>query len=138
MENSFRGKSVIRTRTVASARMLFCSVCLALAGCAEPPRQPEPVLPAPVPAAPAVAVQPEVLALSQDATAALRAAHQAIEQARRENALWIVAVDALKQADRAAARLDSAATLRYAREATEFAGLGLQQKKYPLVKEPTL
>lgn len=85
-----------------------------------------------------VAVQPEPQVLSADAAAALQTARQWIDRARGENALWTVALDSLKQAEQAAGRLDSAATLRYSRQAAEFANMGLQQKKYPLVKEPTL
>lgn len=82
----------------------------------------------------APAASPAKPALSDEAKQALAKAEADIKEAKAQGALWTTAADALKKAQDAATKGDSAATLKFAKTASEHAGLGLKQKAYPLTK----
>ena len=73
-------------------------------------------------------------ALSDEARQALAKAEADVKEAKTQMALWTTAEDALKKAQEAAAKGDSAATLKFSKTASEQARLGLTQKSYPLTK----
>lgn len=73
-------------------------------------------------------------AFSEEARQALAKAEADIKEAKAQRALWTTAEDALKKAQEAAAKGDSAATLKFSKAASEYARLGLMQKTYPLTK----
>ena len=72
--------------------------------------------------------------LSEEARQALAKAEADVKEAKAQKALWTTAQDSLKKAQEAAAKGDSAATLKFAKTASEHARLGLMQKTYPLTK----
>ena len=87
------------------------------------------------------AVKPEATAsaatkpaISEEARQALAKAEADIDEARARNALWTTAESALKKAQEAAAKADSAATLKHSKTASELARLGIAQLNYPLAK----
>lgn len=82
-------------------------------------------------AAPATAAKP---ALSEEAKQALAKAEADVKEAKTKSALWTTAGNALKAAQEAAAKGDSATTLKHSKTASEHARLGLAQKSYPLTK----
>ena len=84
--------------------------------------------PPPTPAATAKAE------INDEAKNALAWAESDVKDAAKVNALWTTADNALKAAKEAAAKGDSAATLKNAKTASAQAKLGLAQTKYPLVK----
>ena len=84
--------------------------------------------PTPTPAATAKAE------INDEAKNALAWAESDVKDAAKVNALWTTADNALKAAKEAAAKGDSAATLKNAKTASAQAKLGLAQTKYPLVK----
>jgi len=73
-------------------------------------------------------------ALSEEARQALAKAEVDVKEAKTQKALWTTAEDALKKAQEAAAKGDSAATLKFSKSASEYVRLGLMQKTYPLTK----
>jgi murein lipoprotein len=73
-------------------------------------------------------------ALSEEARQALAKAEADVKEAKTQKALWTTAEDALKKAQEAAAKGDSAATLKFSKTASEHVRLGLIQKTYPLTK----
>lgn len=73
-------------------------------------------------------------ALSEEAKQALAKAEADVKEAKTKSALWTTAGNALKAAQEAAAKGDSAATLKHSKTASEHARLGLTQKSYPLAK----
>jgi murein lipoprotein len=71
--------------------------------------------------------------LSSEATGALEQARADVAAVKKQPAeLWTTADQALKNAEDAAKKGDSAAVLKNARAASEFAKLGTIQAKYPL------
>lgn len=72
--------------------------------------------------------------LNDEAKNALAWAEADVKDAGKAGALWTTAESALKAAKEAAAKGDSAATIKSAKNASAQAKLGLEQKKYPLVK----
>lgn len=80
------------------------------------------------------AVEAAKPALSNEARQALGKAEADIKEAKAQKALWTTAEAALKKAQEAAAKGDSAATLKFSRTASEQARLGLEQKNYPSTK----
>lgn len=72
--------------------------------------------------------------LSDEARNALAKAEADIKEAKAQKALWTTAEAALKKAQEAAAKGDSAATLKFAKTASDQARLGLEQRNYPLAK----
>jgi murein lipoprotein len=112
--------------------LLFSTILslLLLGGCqATAPIQSE----APAPTAPKAVEAPKP-ALSDEAKQALATAEADIKEASNQRALWTTAEDALKKAKEAAAKGDSAATLKFAKTASEHAKLGLKQKTHPSTK----
>lgn len=102
---------------------------LALAGCEStmPVKAQAPQAPAKVEAAPAPKAQ-----LTEEAKQALAKAEADIQAAQAKKALWTTAQDALKKAKAAAEANDSAAVIKHAKEASEFAQLGIAQTQYPM------
>jgi len=100
---------------------------LALAGCEStmPVKAEAPQAPAKVEAAPKAQ-------LTEEAKQALAKAEADIKEAQAKKALWTTAQDALKQAKAAAEANDSAAVIKHAKEASEFARLGIAQTQYPM------
>jgi hypothetical protein len=72
--------------------------------------------------------------ISAGAKAALTAAQTAVKEAKAKNALWTTADSALKAAEAAEKKGDSAAVMKNAETAKELAGLGLQQLNYPTLQ----
>lgn len=109
---------------------------LLLGGCqgAAPVKPEPPAAVAPKPAEAPKAVEAPKPALSEEARQALDQAEADVKEAREQKALWTTADDALKKAQDAAAKGDSAATLKFAKTASEHAKLGLKQKSYPSTK----
>lgn len=90
---------------------------------------------APAAAKPAVpAAEAAKPSLSDEAKNALAKAEADIKEAKAQKALWTTAEAALKKAQEAAAKGDSAATLKFAKTASDQARLGLEQRNYPLAK----
>ncbi len=73
-------------------------------------------------------------ALSEEARQALAKAEADVKEAKAQKSLWTTAEDALKKAKEAAAKGDSAATLKFSKTASEHARMGLTQKSYPLTQ----
>lgn len=71
-------------------------------------------------------------ALNDDAQIALAWAESDVKTAQSQGALWTTAENALKAAKEAAAKGDSAAVVKNAKNASMFAKLGIEQKKLPL------
>lgn len=78
--------------------------------------------------------EPAKPALSEEARQALAKAEADVKEAKIQKSLWTTAEDALKKAQEAATKGDSAATLKFSKTASEHARLGLMQKTYPLTK----
>lgn len=87
-----------------------------------------------LPAAATPAAEAAKPALPEEARQALAKAEADVKEAKAQSALWTTAQDALKKAQEAAAKGDSAATLKFSKTASEHARLGLAQKGYPLTK----
>ncbi len=83
------------------------------------------------PPAPAATAKAEI---NDEAKNALAWAEADVKDAAKVNALWTTADNALKAAKEAAAKGDSAATIKNAKTASAQAKLGLAQTKYPPVK----
>lgn len=73
-------------------------------------------------------------ALSEEARQALAKAEADVKEAKAQKSLWTTAEDALTKAKEAAAKGDSAATLKFSKTASEHARMGLTQKSYPLTQ----
>ena len=113
-----------------------CAVLL-VAGCATQPEEPaQPAAPpAPVTAAPPPAPKVDDTAQRMEAARALLAqAETDVQRARSKRALWTKAWEDLIAARNAASAKDPDAVMRYSREASELARLGLEQLAYPAVK----
>lgn len=105
--------------TFATASLLI------LSGCAStPPAKPEAAK------APAKTEAPQAQ-LSDEAKQALAQAEADIKAAQEKKGLWTTTQDALKKAKEAAKKNDSAAVIKYAKEASEYAKLGIAQTQYP-------
>ena len=94
---------------------------------------------APVPQAAAPVEKPAAVVSTpapsaDEARALLAQAETDIQRARARRALWLKAWESLLAARKAAAASDYSATIRYAREASDLAQLGLEQLAYPAVK----
>jgi len=90
-------------------------------------------------AAPAPAPRPDETQAArakslEEARALLAQAETDVQRARSKRALWSKAWEDLLAARAALAQGDSAAAIRNARLASEFAELGLEQLAYPAVK----
>lgn len=86
------------------------------------------------PAKPAAAAEPAKPALSAEAQAALAAAQADVKAAKSKNALWTTADAALKDAEDAAAKGDSATVIKKAKLASDHVQKGLAQLSYPMLK----
>jgi hypothetical protein len=73
----------------------------------------------------------EQTSLRADAANSVELAFLAVEQAARQNALWIPAKEAADHARAAFERGDYELAIRHARSATRFAALGIRQLDYP-------
>jgi flagellar basal body L-ring protein FlgH len=73
-------------------------------------------------------------AISPEAQAALSAAKADVKNVKSKNALWTTSDGALKAAEEAAAKGDSATVLKEAKWASDQAKLSLNQLNYPVLK----
>ncbi|MHB1188363.1 hypothetical protein [Thiobacillus sp.] len=73
-------------------------------------------------------------ALSAEAQAALSAAQAAVKDAKAKNALWTTAESALKAAEEAAKKGDSATVIKQSKLASDHVQKGLAQLNYPMLK----
>ncbi len=73
-------------------------------------------------------------AISDKAKESLAAAQSAVKEAKAKNALWTTADSALKAAEEAAKKGDSAAVISNAQKAQDHAKLGMQQANYPALQ----
>lgn len=105
--------------------LAIAAFALTLAGCAAAPESPS------AEAAPAAASQPGI---SAEASAALAKAKVDVDTARAKNALWTTAEAALKAAETAAEKGDSATVLKQAKLASDHVAKGLAQLDYPPIK----
>ncbi|MHB1292585.1 MAG: hypothetical protein ACYCY5_10415 [Sulfuricella sp.] len=86
---------------------------------------------------PAVAEQAAAAAatpISEEASQALNKAEADVKQAKAKGSLWTTTAGDLKKAKEAAAKGDSAATLKLSKTVSEQAHLSLEQLNYPLTK----
>ena len=104
-----------------------------LVGCTSPAPQ---VVEAPAAPPAPVAVKPakDDAALAEEAKALLAQAETDVQRARAKRALWLKAWEDLLSARQASAAGDNGATIRYAKQASDLAQLGLEQLAYPAVK----
>lgn len=79
------------------------------------------------------AAAPAKAQLNDEAKMALAGAESDVKEAGKNGALWTGAAGALKAAKEAAAKGDSNATIKDAKQASAQAKLGLAQKKDPLM-----
>ena len=77
--------------------------------------------------------KPAAPKISEGAKSALAAAEAAVKKAKAEDALWTTADAALKKAQEAEKKGDSAGVVKAAEEAKKQAELGLAQKNYPVL-----
>ena len=108
------------TKTLTAAALAFV-----LAGCAAAPEQ------ATTQTTPAADAKP---GLSAEAAAALAAAQADAKNAKAKNALWTTAEAALKAAEDAAAKGDSATVLKQSRLVSDHVAKGIAQLDYPMLK----
>jgi murein lipoprotein len=104
---------------------LTAAALLGLSGCATQQAASQPA---------AKAAEPAKPTLSADAQAALAAAQADVKAAKAKNALWTTSESALKAAEEAAGKGDSAAVLKQAKLASDQARKGLAQVDYPTLK----
>jgi murein lipoprotein len=74
------------------------------------------------------------VALTAEAAAELVAAELDVKKARNTFSLWTTADSALKAAEEAAKKGDSATVLKQAKLAREHVRLALEQNNYPMIK----
>ncbi|MDQ1315463.1 MAG: murein lipoprotein [Pseudomonadota bacterium] len=82
----------------------------------------------------AQATEPAKPTISGEAQAALDAAKADVKIAKDKNALWTTAESALKAAEDAAAKGDSATVIKQAKLASDHVKKGLAQLDYPMLK----
>ncbi len=80
------------------------------------------------------AARPASPAISAAALSVLTAAQTAVKEAKARNALWTTAEDALKAAEAAEKKGDSAAVISNAQKAQDHARMGIRQTGYPLLQ----
>ena len=78
--------------------------------------------------------EPAKPVLSEEATKVLAQAEADVNEAGKAKGQWTTAVDALKAAKDAAAKGDSAETIKNSKRASSQAKLGIGQTKYPTLK----
>ena len=109
---------------MSKALLVLTSVALlGLSGCADMNAQPSSSQSAPAKAT-----------ISAEAQAALATAQADVKAAKAKNALWTTAENALKAAEAAAGKGDSATVLKDAKFASSQAQKGLAQLNEPLLK----
>ena len=107
---------------MSKALLVLTSVALlGLSGCADMQTQ-------------SSAAQPAKASISAEAQAALSAAQADVKAAKAKNALWTILEAALKAAEEAADKGDSATVLKDAKQASTLAKDGLAQLNYPMLK----
>jgi hypothetical protein len=105
-----------------------------MAGCAaEAPRGDTVSVPADSVAAPRKPPSDPAL-LAEEARAVLAQAETDVQRARSQRVLWSRAWEALVEARAANEQRDPARTITWARRASEYAQLGLEQAAYPAVR----
>ena len=118
-------------------RICGLAALLALAACAEAPKQPapapEPVVQAPPPPAGPTEAERKAARL-EEARALLAQAETDIQRARAKRALWQKAWEDLLAARSAVAAGDAPRAIQLAHQASELAQLGLEQLAYPAVQ----
>lgn len=77
------------------------------------------------------AAKPAAPTISESAKAALASAQAAVKDAKAKNALWTTADAALKAAEEAANKGDSAAVITNADKAKQHVDMGMKQLAYP-------
>jgi murein lipoprotein len=82
---------------------------------------------------PAAAAEP-AKAISAEAQAALSAAQADVKAAKAKNALWTTADSALKAAEAASGKGDSATVIKQAKLASDHVQKGMAQLNYPMLK----
>jgi murein lipoprotein len=82
----------------------------------------------------AKAAEPAKSSISPEAQAALAAAQADVKKAKAQDALWTTAENALKAAEEAATKGDSATVLKQAKLASEQAQKSMAQLGYPMLK----
>jgi len=110
------GKAAAKADTTADAKS-------STAGAETPAAKPAPAKPAAAKAT-----------ISAEAQAALTAAQADVKAAKAQNALWTTADAALKAAEEAAAKGDSATVLKQAKLASDHVKKGMAQLNYPMLK----
>lgn len=80
------------------------------------------------------ATEPAKPIINAEAQAALDAARADVKNAQSKNALWTTAQSALKAAEDAAAKGDSATVIKQAKLASDHVKKGLAQLDYPMLK----
>ena len=120
---------------VETPRLWPIAALLIAASCASPePEVAQAPPPAPIaPAAPAPDPAIEQARVAEAAKALLAQAETDIQRARAKRALWLPAWADLLSARDAMSSGDAARSIRYAKRASEFAQLGLEQLAYPAV-----
>jgi murein lipoprotein len=88
----------------------------------------------PAGSAAAKAAEPAKPGISPEAQTALSAAQADVKKAKAQNALWTTAENALKAAEEAAAKGDSATVLKQAKLASDQVQKGMTQLGYPTLK----
>lgn len=83
---------------------------------------------------PAAAAQATKGSISADAQAALARAQADVKNAKSKNALWTTADAALKAAEEAAKKGDSATVIKQSKLASDHVQKGLAQLNYPTLK----
>ena len=94
---------------------VLIGLALLMAGCAEVPQR-------------------SSYAITSEATQALASARMDVKESQRAKNAWTTAVAALNEAEKAAAKGDSAAVIRLSRTARELAEASIEQARYPLVQ----
>ena len=72
--------------------------------------------------------------ISAEAQAALKQAQADVKMAKSKNALWTTAADALKNAEAAAQKGNSATVIKASAEASDHVRKGMAQLNYPMIK----
>jgi murein lipoprotein len=83
---------------------------------------------------PAAAAEPAKVTISAEAQAALSTAQADVKAAKAKSALWTTAGNALKAAEAAAGKGDSATVIKQAKLASDHVQKGMAQLNYPMLK----
>jgi len=94
---------------------VLIGLSLLMAGCAEVPQRPS-------------------YAITPEAALALVSAQADVKASQNAKYAWTTAIAALNDAEKAAAKGDSAAVIRLSRTASSLAKASIEQTRYPLVQ----